>query len=276
MINEKSLNTGAISINYAEDSSSGSPLVFLHGISGWWQSWIPVMPALSMRWHIYALDFRGHGQSDRVANGYHWDNYVQDTISFLKERVGEPAILVAHSMGAMVTLKIASQVPESVRAIVLEDPPLSICRGSPRRKKPKHDVFVAWRDLGRTEYTLERWLPVLAEISPDDDDITLRIRAKTLSMLDPEVLTQAIDGTATENFIAETDVEQITCPSLLLRGDPALGGVIDDEEIEWLKSILPRSLVVSVPGVGHNIHTQKPEAFSRAVAMFLEISQAPS
>ena len=270
MINEKSFNTGTIAINYAQDSSSGPPLVFLHGISGWWQSWIPVMPAFSMRWHIYALDFRGHGKSDRVANGYRWDSYVQDTISFLKERVEEPVILVAHSMGAMVTLKIASQIPESVRAIVLEDPPLSICCGSRRREKPKHDVFVAWRDLGRTEYTPEKWLPVLAEISPDDDDITLQIRAKTLSMLDPEVLTQAIDGTATENFIAEMDVERITCPSLLFRGDPALGGVIGDEEIEWFKSVLPGCLVVSVPGVGHNIHTQKPEEFSRVAAMFLE------
>ena len=152
------------------------------------------MPALSMRWHIYALDFRGHGKSDRVTRGYQWEAYAQDTVSFLKERMGEPAILVGHSLGAMVTLKIAAQVPEVVRAIVLEDPPLFNHRGRRFGESLYHDFFVAWRDLARTEYSLEKWMPVLAELSPEDHDVGLRTRAKTLSLLDPEVLAQVIDG----------------------------------------------------------------------------------
>jgi pimeloyl-ACP methyl ester carboxylesterase len=271
MLKEQSFNVGAISINFGEGPASGPPLVFLHGISGWWQSWIPVMPALSLRWQIFALDFRGHGKSGRTTDNYHWDNYVQDTISFLRERVGEPAVIVGHSMGAMVTLKIAAQAPEAVRAIVLEDPPLFLHRDYQPGDNPLHDIFIAWRDLGQTEYSLEKWLPALAEISPEDSDLELRKRAKTLSLLDPEVFTQAMDGSATQDFISEADVAQVACPTLLFRADPAAGGVIADEDAAWFRTVLPSSLVMPMPGVGHGIHTENPVEFSAAVAAFLEL-----
>lgn len=271
MLKEQSFNTGAISINYVEGPPSGSPLILLSGISGWWQTWLPIMPVLSMRWHIFALDFRGHGKSDRVTRGYQWETYADDTMSFLRERVGEPAILVGHSLGAMVTLKIAAQVPEAVQAIVLEDPPLFNHRGSRFRESPYHDSFTAWRDLARTEYSLDNWLPVLAELSPDDHEVGLRTRAKTLSLLDPEVLGQMIDGSATETYDVEAYLQQIASPALLLRGDPALGGAIEDEDLERFKSLLPSCLVVPVQAVGHGIHSQKPVEFSAAVTNFLEI-----
>lgn len=270
MLKEQSYNTGVISINYAEGPPSGSPLVLLSGISGWWQTWLPVMPTLSMRWHIYALDFRGHGKSDRVTRGYQWEAYAEDTISFLKERVGEPAILVGHSLGAMVTLKIAAQVPDVVQAIVLEDPPLFSHRGARFRASPYRDFFVAWRDLARTEYSLEAWLTVLAKLNPEDHDVGLQSRAKTLSLLDPEVLAQVIDGSATENYDVEAYLQQIVCPALLLRGDPALGGAIEDEDVEQFNSLLPSCLIVPIQAVGHGIHSQKPVEFSRVVSAFLE------
>lgn len=270
MLKEQSFDTGTISINYAEGPSSGSPLVLLSGISSWWQSWLPVMPALSLRRHLFALDFRGHGKSDRVTQGYRWEAYAEDTVAFLREQTAEPAVLVGHSLGAMVALQIAAQVPEAVQAIVLEDPPLFSHRGSRFRESPYHNFFATWRDLARTEYSLDHWLPVLAELSPDDHDVGLLSRAKTLSLLDPEVLAQMIDGSATENYDVEAYLQQIDCPALLLRGDPALGGVIEDEDLERFKALLPSGLVVPVQAVGHGIHSQKPVEFSSAVTAFLE------
>jgi len=270
MLKEQSFQTGGISLNYAEGPPSGTPLLFLSGISSRWQTWLPVMPVLSLRHHIYALDFRGHGKSDRIAHGYQWEAYAEDTISFLSECVGEPAILVGHSLGAMVTLKIAAQVPEAVKAIVLEDPPLFNLRGSRFRASPYHDFFVAWRDLARTAYSLKEWLSVLAELNPAEHDVGLHARAKTLRLLDPEVLTQVIDGSATENFDVEAYLQQIACPALLLRGDPTLGGAIADEDVERFNSLLPSCLMISIQGVGHGIHSQKPVEFSGLVTTFLE------
>jgi pimeloyl-ACP methyl ester carboxylesterase len=270
MLKEQTFNTGVISINYAEGPPAGAPLVLLSGITGWWQTWLPIMPALSLRWHIYALDFRGHGKSDRVAGGYQWEAYAEDTISFLKERVGEPAILMGHSLGAMVTIQIAAQAPERVRAIVLEDPPLFSNKGARLRESGTYNRFLAWRDLARTNYSLETWLPALAGINPADTAVGLRYRARTLSLLDPDVLTQVLDGSGTEKHDIEAYLQQISCPALLLRGDPALGGAIQDRDVERLISLFPACLIVPMPEVGHGIHSQQPVEFSNVVSAFLE------
>jgi pimeloyl-ACP methyl ester carboxylesterase len=271
MLQEQSFDTGVISINYAEGPPSGPPLVLLHGISGWWQTWLTVMPVLSMRWHLYALDFRGHGKSDWVPRGYHWGAYVDDTISFLRERVIQPTILVGHSMGAIVTLMIAAKAPDVVRAIVLEDPPLYLRRDDGLRGGEFRDKFRRLQSVAQTPYSLEAWLPLLAEISPDDHELDLHHRARTLSLLDPDVFGQAVDGSAIEQCDIEADTQRLTCPTLLLQGNPALGGVVEDEDIEWFKSLLPGSVVVSMPEVGHGIHSQQPVGFSSAVTTFLEI-----
>lgn len=93
-------------------------------------------------------------------------------------------------------------------------------------------------------------------------------------MLDPEVFTQAIDGSAAKNFINQADVAQITCPTLLFGADPALGGVIDDVELDGFTSVLPLSLVMPMLGVGHNLHSEKPVEFSAAVVTFPELLKA--
>ena len=67
---------------------------------------------------------RGHGKSDRAPDDqYHNIDYARDVIAFLKH-IGEPVVLIGHSLGAMTAIIVASQYPEGVRALVLLDPPL--------------------------------------------------------------------------------------------------------------------------------------------------------
>lgn len=75
MLKEKSFDTGVVEINYAEGPPSGPPLILLPGFPARWQSFLPIIPALSMRWHIYALDYRGQGKSGRVPGKYRPEDY---------------------------------------------------------------------------------------------------------------------------------------------------------------------------------------------------------
>ena len=68
---EKQLDTGSVHINYAEfealpGGGSRYPIVLLHGGSARWQAGLPVISALTVYGPVYALDFRGHGQSGRT------------------------------------------------------------------------------------------------------------------------------------------------------------------------------------------------------------------
>lgn len=65
---EHTFDAGAVSINYvAEGREDGRPMVFLHGVTNRWQTWLHAMTAFAAEWRVYALDFRGHGRSGRVA-----------------------------------------------------------------------------------------------------------------------------------------------------------------------------------------------------------------
>ena len=53
-------------------------------------------------------------------------DYASDIVDFVKDYVNEPVLLVGHSLGAMIVPIVAMNVPDKVRAIVMEDPPAFI------------------------------------------------------------------------------------------------------------------------------------------------------
>jgi pimeloyl-ACP methyl ester carboxylesterase len=64
----------------------------LHGITGSSTTFEPIMTALAHTAHMYALDLRGHGLSDRAdsPNGYRVPDFARDVQAFLEQVVGEP------------------------------------------------------------------------------------------------------------------------------------------------------------------------------------------
>ena len=61
MLTEHTLDTGTVSINYAEGPKSGPTLVLVHGITAHWRLFRPIVPTLAQRWHLVAMDLRGPG-----------------------------------------------------------------------------------------------------------------------------------------------------------------------------------------------------------------------
>jgi len=86
MLPEKFFDTGELTINYAEGGESGPPLVLLHGLTGRWQDFQPVIPQLTPKWHVYGCDLRGHGKSGRIAGHYYLTDYLRDLIAFLGQK----------------------------------------------------------------------------------------------------------------------------------------------------------------------------------------------
>ena len=270
MLKEQTFETGKVSINYCEGASYGRPLVMLHGISGWWRSYLSVIPHLSVRWHVYALDHRGHGKSGRVAKGYQLEAYVEDTVAFLRNQVREPVYLVGHSLGGLVSIGVAAQAPDVVKALVLEDPPLYGFRGSRLQARPFYKLFTAWRDIARDGGSVEEMAAQLATVQPDLDAAERRFKARSLNLLDPDVLTMYVDGSATATYEMDELLPKVSCPALLLRGEPPLGGAIEDEDEVRAVSLLRQTTVVPISGVGHIIHPDQPERYYQVVSNFLE------
>ena len=123
MLIEKSFVIGDLTINYAEGSDNGDPLVMLHGGTAHWQQFSPLIAGLEHNWHLYACDKRGHGKSGHV-KPYRMIDFVPDTVDFIKHNIGKPSVLVGHSGGAVISMGVAAQIPGLVRALILLDPPI--------------------------------------------------------------------------------------------------------------------------------------------------------
>lgn len=273
MLREQTFDTGAVTLNYAAGPDDGPPLVLLHGVTGRWQSWLPVMPDLALHWRLFALDLRGHGRSGHAAGAYRIDDYAGDVLALLRGPIGEPAVLVGHSLGAIIAIAVAAAAPETVRAVVLEDPPLAAFRHESLRDRPEHGPFTAMRDLVRAGLPADELAAALADLQPERDAAALRTWATALQHLDPDVLTLIIEDRAKEGYDLDGCLGRMTSPTLLLQGNPALGGALADVDATRAAGLLPHGLHIRLPDVGHGIHAVdggQPAAFCRIVHDFLE------
>jgi pimeloyl-ACP methyl ester carboxylesterase len=286
MLEEQSFDTGEVALNYAEGPPSGSPLVLLHGFTRRWQDFLPLLPVLSPRWHIYAPDFRGHGRSGRLAGRYEVEDFLSDVAAFFRDVVKAPAVLFGHSLGAQFALEIAARAPDTVRAVIVGDVPLS---AEAWAKQPIQVEFLArQRELAASEAPIIELTSALAKVpvpgqepvtlfgeSPEVISTELREWARTLSQLDREVLGSHPEGRRDE-FLATFDFENVlravSCPVLLLQGDPSRGGMMTDADVEYAMDRLSEAYHVQIEGVDHGlgIDLWKVAPVLRAVVSFLE------
>jgi non-heme chloroperoxidase len=112
--------SSGIRMHYAQQGdSTNPPLILLHGLSDSWFSYSRVLPALATNYCVYALDQRGHGDTDRPTDGYTMRSMAADVVAFL-DALGLPhATVFGHSMGSVIAIELALAAPERLQALVL-------------------------------------------------------------------------------------------------------------------------------------------------------------
>jgi non-heme chloroperoxidase len=109
-----------VRLRYAERGDAGGPaVIFLHGYSDSWSSFSRVLPLLPARLHAYALDQRGHGDSERPRTGYAMRDLAADVVAFMDAKGIARATVVGHSMGSFVAQQVALAAPRRVERLVL-------------------------------------------------------------------------------------------------------------------------------------------------------------
>jgi pimeloyl-ACP methyl ester carboxylesterase len=241
-----------------EDSS---PLVLLHGLSANGTSWAPVIERTSRRWRSYALDFRGHGRSDRTPGRYHVDDYIDDADRLL-QMIDKPAGVVGHSLGAIVAAALAQDRHPLVAAVFLEDPPLYVVEPAVFAASSLARGFSVLRDhiarLQAERAPVDRYRDLLAASPhPAGDrlgdhlyDDALWSRAGGLARTDPEAITAVLDGTTFAAYAADRPLHR---PALVVRADPAYDAAFQPDDEHRLQRTSPHVEVVPMPGAGHNI-----------------------
>jgi pimeloyl-ACP methyl ester carboxylesterase len=282
MFTEQKLSTGEPILNFASGPRSGPPLLFLHGLARCWQDFLPLMPALLIRWQVCGLDFRGHGASSRTPDRYLLVHHVGDAASIVRSAFTEPVVLFGHSMGALVAAGVAAQMPERVRAIIVEDPPSSLFLQRIDETMYRN-LFVGMKRLASSTLPVSDLAQALGDIhvrAPDGraavrlaelrDAAAIRFGARCLRDLDPEVYDPVLEKRWLEGYDSEVIWKGVRCPVLMLRGEESLGGMLPRADADQIAGWLGDCTRVDLPGLGHLIHASAIETTTRLVTGFLE------
>jgi len=108
----------------------GSPIVFLHGLAASGRYWGSAYDPLAVEHRLVFPDLLGFGHSCRPTSGYGPNDHANALAKCLHEvgTVDEPALLVGHSLGTLVALRVANLYPELVAGVVGFGPPIAPTR----------------------------------------------------------------------------------------------------------------------------------------------------
>jgi len=276
---ERSFDAGQVVITYAETGGSGTPLLLLHGATLTWHSFDDFFPTLSESWPIYACNLRGHGGSGWAHSGYRIGDFASDISSFLANRIGQPAILIGYSLGAVVAIQVAATLPRLVTAAIFIEPGLAL------RELAFADAvdaelydYVTWvsdtiKSNPPTEQIMRRWLERAEADGRDPPPAIEEARTETaaLKALDPRCVDDLLQDRTNEGFDVEEALSKISCPTLLLCGEPQLGALVRDSDLELFKSTVADGAAIRITGAGHGIDRDQPgQAVRGHIVSFLE------
>jgi len=255
-------------------------VVLLHGGSLTAHTWDMAALLLRDRYHLVALDQRGHGDTEWTPEDQlEQDNgalMLEDTRLFLDHLGYERFSLVGMSMGGMNTIRYAARYPERLDAVGIVD----IAPETMREGQLEMEAFRRETEtLGRFEDFLERAVKFMPHRPPAHLHYSLTHSLKQAAdgwtwKQDHRRRAQ-IAGSAGEQAAARArqadalwaDVRAITVPTLLFRGEQSK--ILSHEVAARTVAAMPDARLVVIARATHNVHSDNPGAFAAALDAFL-------
>src|ERR1700744_561127 len=223
------------------------------------------------RFHVVALDSRGHGDSDRSPNAdYDIETLTADVMQVL-DAIGRPVILIGASMGGLTGILVADQAgPERVTRLVLVDVvPRFEKNGSARIRDFMFSGLHGFETLDEASDAVAAYLPHRKRPrSPEGLKKNLRLRdGRWYWHWDPAFMSKPGDDPELRTETFEQAARSLTIPVLLIRGK--LSDVVSPEGVKHFLASVPRAEFVELSNAGHTAAGDDNDAFSEVVAKFV-------
>jgi N-formylmaleamate deformylase len=243
-------------IHFIEYGGAGPRVLIIPGIMSPAISWGFVAERLARSAHVFVMDVRGRGLSDqRPGLGHRLDDYAADAAGLIEDLKINPAVVVGHSMGARIGIRLSARFPAHVGRLVLADPPVS---GPGRRPYP---------------IPLETYLTTLAKAARGEPlsraanftEHQHRLRCEWAPSCNTEAIVETHRSFHEEDIFG--DLPKIGCPTLLIYAEK--GGTITDDDAAEISRSLPDGSCAKLTGVGHMMPWDNLDLFLQSIESFI-------
>ena len=272
---EHDVTVSGLSLHYQEwGDPSKPPVIMLHGFGVSGHMFDEFAGRLADRYHLIALDQRGHGDSAWSDEGdYSREAFVSDLEGFRAALGFEQFILIGHSMGGLNAVSYTARYPSRVSALVLVDV-------GPEAAREGVDNIMRFT-RGPDELEFEEFVQMAHQFNQRRTIENIRERMRhRLRQLESGKWTWKFDsrfrnpesGLRIGNELSNDETwklfRDLRPAVLLVRG--AESDVLKPDVAERCVREMQRARLVTVPGAGHSVPGDNPDDFTEAVAAFLD------
>ncbi|NUU08183.1 alpha/beta hydrolase [Leifsonia sp. C5G2] len=245
--------------SYNHRAGAGPALVFLHYWGGSARTWDVVLGLLPLH-EAVSIDFRGWGRSRGLPGPFGLEQLAEDTLAIIDEAGIDDYVLVGHSMGGKVAQLIAATRPAGLRGIVLvgSGPAVPAAEITPEyQEQLSHAYDTEESAAGARDHVLTS--------TPLSERLAAQVLEDSRASADDARTEWPLRGIAED---VSDRTRMIDVPSLVVAGErdrvePA--AVLERNLMPYLAA----ADFVVLPGTGHLIPLEAPEALAAAIAAFV-------
>lgn len=274
---ERNMIAGGHTLHARGHSASGThlsgpqpTLILLHGFTGAASVWDEYAAAWSATRDVWALDLPGHGQSrakDTSAYKYH-EQAAAIAGACVELAAGKPFVLLGYSMGGRLALGASFKFPAGQAGLVLESTHPGLATDAARNERRKSDAFWSQRfERHPIEQMAAEWeaQPLLAPLTEAGRRHAKQLQAVRRSQNGASLAAALTGAGLAEQGDYMNRMADLNIPILLITGS-------QDTKFEGyavnIAQRCSRVRSINVPGAGHTVHGDQPEAYIGAVHDF--------
>ncbi len=264
-------------LRYLTNGNAGKPrLILLHGVNSRAEFFDEFLPFITEDYEIFALDFRGHGESFRSDEPYSLTNYADDIGRFIEAHVAGPFDLIGMSLGGRIGLLLASRYGHWMKkAVVIDVGPDVDPAGLERISKAQTllpqsfdsrealDAFYAKAYAGVSRHYIERIIRYGWTQAADGTMVT---------SYDRRIWQAGPESFVRDAVMLNAVVPQIDVPVLIVRG--ALSDILTAADAQAFLAKLRRGALVEIPETTHGVLLEAPARCGEIINAFLETPTA--
>lgn len=268
---ERSYSPAGIAYHHSGDKQGGRPPVLLiHGVGLRAESWLPQIDALTASHSVFAIDLPGLGESPRFNDPASvLSDYTAAVGNFIETAIHQPAIVIGHSLGALISIDLAVNHPSSCRAIaplngIFDRTPDALAAVQARARALQETVDADW-DMALVTAPVARWFGD----NPTGRDFEMAALCTAwLEANDHAGYAAAYSAFANTTGPAAADLAAIRMPDLFLTGklDPNSTPAMTEE----MASHVAGAEAIVVPKAAHMTGLTHPDEVNTALLSFLD------